>query len=209
MKNRKKYRSYRELAAFEVEGVDFRIRRRRGSSELAIMAIHGGGIEPGTTEIADAVAGDRHSFYSFSGLKKSENFVLHITSRRFDEPIGLAVAGEATFILSIHGCGDSNLMILLGGRNEALKEKIRNSLEKDGFQVKNSVRFPGLSPMNICNRCLSGAGVQMEICHGLRSRMFYSLLRSERHNTTEVFNRFVTAVKKALEEYLKGPPPAF
>jgi phage replication-related protein YjqB (UPF0714/DUF867 family) len=199
MPSKTKYQSFRELAKAEVEGVDYRIRCRQGTSEIAVMAIHGGGIEPGTTEIAEAVAGDRHSFYSFSGLKKSGNFVLHITSRRFDEPQGLAVAGIANTIISIHGCGDSDPMVLMGGRNILLRDKIRKSLEKAGFQVKNSARFPGLSPMNICNRCRSGAGVQMEICHALRSRMFESLLRSERDKTTGVFHRFVDALKIVKE----------
>jgi phage replication-related protein YjqB (UPF0714/DUF867 family) len=200
MPGKTKYQSFRELAIAEVEGVDYRIRCRQGTSEIAIMAIHGGGIEPGTTEIAEATAAESHSFYSFSGLKESGNFVLHITSRRFDEPQGLAVARIANTIISIHGCGDSDSMVLMGGRDILLRDKIRKSLEKAGFQVKNSARFPGLSPMNICNRCRSGAGVQMEICHALRSRMFESLQRSERDKNTEVFHRFVNALKKAIED---------
>jgi phage replication-related protein YjqB (UPF0714/DUF867 family) len=200
MPSKLKYRSFRELAIAEVEGIDYRIRWRQGTSEIAIVAIHGGGIEPGTTQIAEAIAGDRHSFYSFSGLKKSGNFALHITSRRFDEPKGLAVARKATTVISVHGCGDSDSIILMGGRNIILKEKIRKSLEKAGFQVKNSVRFPGSSPLNICNRCRSGAGVQLEICYGLRSLMFESLLRSDRDKTTMVFHRFVDALKMAIDE---------
>ena len=58
------------------------------------MAPHGGGIEPGTTEIAEAVAGHEHTFYSFSGVKARGNSVLHITSSRFDEPEGIAIAKE-------------------------------------------------------------------------------------------------------------------
>jgi len=198
MPSKTKYQSFKQLALIEVEDVDYRIRCRQGASERLIMAIHGGGIEPGTTEIAEATAGDRHGFYSFSGLKKSGNFALHITSRRFDEPQGLAIAKNATTILSIHGCGDSDSIVLMGGRNTLLKDKIRKSLEKAGFQVKNSVRFPGLSPMNICNRCRSGAGVQLEISHGLRSRMFEGLLRSQRNKTTGVFNQFVDALKQVI-----------
>ncbi len=200
MTNKITYHSFKELALSEVEGVDYRIRFRQGISQIAIMAIHGGGIEPGTTEIAQAIAGDLHSFYSFSGSKVHGNFDLHITSRRFDEPQGLAIAKQSNTIISIHGCGDRDLMILMGGKDIALRKKIGASLQKAGFQVKDSVRFPGLSPLNICNRCRSGAGVQVEICQGLRSLMFESLLRSDRHKTTEVFHRFVDALKKAIEE---------
>jgi phage replication-related protein YjqB (UPF0714/DUF867 family) len=198
MVTKAKYHSFRELAENETENIDYRIRCREGASEMAIVAIHGGGIEPGTTEIADATAGDRHGFYSFSGLKKSGNFVLHITSRRFDEPIGLDIAERSKTVISIHGCGDSDSIVLMGGRNTLLKDKIRKSLEKAGFQVKFSVRFPGLSPMNICNRCRSGAGVQLEISHGLRSRMFEGLLRSQRNKTTGVFHQFVDALKQVI-----------
>jgi phage replication-related protein YjqB (UPF0714/DUF867 family) len=197
------YQSFKDLAKAEIEDVDFCVRYHQGISEIAILAIHGGGIEPGTTEIAEATAGDRHSFYSFCGLKKSGNFILHITSKRFDEPQGVAIAGRANTIISIHGCGDSDSMILAGGRNVMLKDKIQKSLEKAGFQVKQSIRFPGLSPLNICNRCRSGAGVQLEICHGLRNRMFKkSLLRSDRDKTTEVFHRFVDTLKTAIEDDL-------
>jgi phage replication-related protein YjqB (UPF0714/DUF867 family) len=200
MPSKAKYQSFKELASGEVEDIDYRIRYREGKSNIAIMAIHGGGIEPGTTEIAEETAGDRHSFYSFSGLKKSGNFVLHITSRRFDEPQGLAIAEQAETILSIHGCGDQDSMILIGGKDTQLKDKIQKTLQKAGFQTKLSVRFPGLSPLNICNRCRSGAGVQLEICYGLRIRMFESLLRSGRHKTTAVFQRFVDALKFAIDD---------
>ena len=200
MVTKAKYHSFRELAANETENTDYCICCREGTSEIAIMAIHGGGIEPGTTEIADAIAGELHSFYSFSGLKVSENFTLHITSRRFDEPIGLDLARQSKTVISIHGCGDSGLMILMGGRDIDLREKIGKSLVASGFQVKNSFRFPGLSPLNICNRCRSGVGVQLELCLGLRRLMFESLLRSGRENTTELFHRFVRALKMAIDD---------
>jgi phage replication-related protein YjqB (UPF0714/DUF867 family) len=200
MPSKTKYQSFKELAIAEVQDIDYRIRYREGKSNIAIMAIHGGGIEPGTTEIADATAGYRHSFYTFSGLKKSGNFILHITSRWFDEPQGLAIARRAETILSLHGCGDQDLMILMGGKDIQLKDKIQKSLQKAGFQIKQSIRFPGLSPLNICNRCRSGAGVQLEICYGLRRRMFESLLRSDRHKTTTFFHRFVDALKLAIDD---------
>jgi len=56
------------------------------SSGIAILSIHGGDIEPGTTRIANAIAGWDHSFYTFEGIKTARNLSLHITSTRFDEP---------------------------------------------------------------------------------------------------------------------------
>ncbi len=47
----------------ETKGKDYRIHLRHGKSGILVMAPHGGGIEPGTTEIADAVAGAERSFY--------------------------------------------------------------------------------------------------------------------------------------------------
>ena len=80
------YRSFRELARREPKEGAYLIEYRRGASGIAVMAIHGGGIEPGTTEIAEAVAGRDHSFYSFTGIKPEGNWRLHISSRLFDEP---------------------------------------------------------------------------------------------------------------------------
>jgi phage replication-related protein YjqB (UPF0714/DUF867 family) len=199
MADKAKYQSFKMLAEKEVENVDYRIRWRQGRSEIAIMAIHGEGIEPGTTEIAEAIAGGDHSFYTFSGLKTSGNAVLHITSRRFDEPAGLSMAKNAATIITIHGCLEKSRFIHIGGRNPDLKNKIAKSLKQAGYQINKSSRFPGLSPMNICNRCRYKAGVQLEIAYGLRMRMFKSLKRHHRDKTTEVFHRFVDAVKEVLK----------
>src|SRR5258705_12941810 len=60
-----KYRNFAELARNEVSGVDYRILVRRGMAAFAIVAPHGGGIEPGTSEITLAVAVEDFSYYSF------------------------------------------------------------------------------------------------------------------------------------------------
>ncbi|MFO8083844.1 MAG: poly-gamma-glutamate hydrolase family protein [Desulfobacterales bacterium] len=198
MADKAKYQSFKMLAEKEAENVDYRIRWRQGTSEIAIMAIHGGGIEPGTTEIAEAIAGGHHSFYTFSGLKTSGNAVLHITSRRFDEPTGLSMAKNAATIITIHGCLEKGRFIYIGGRSTALKNKIATSLKQAGYQIDKSSRFPGLSPTNICNRCRYKAGVQLEIAYGLRIQMFKSLKRHQRDKTNEIFHRFVDAVKEII-----------
>jgi phage replication-related protein YjqB (UPF0714/DUF867 family) len=53
---------------------------------VAIIAPHGGKIEPGTSEIAAAIAGDDYSLYRFQGLRDRPREELHITSAKFDEP---------------------------------------------------------------------------------------------------------------------------
>ena len=65
-----KYGSYAELARYEVQGRDYRVRAsERPHSPLLIVAPHGGMIEIGTSEIAHCVAGNEYSVFSFEGLK--------------------------------------------------------------------------------------------------------------------------------------------
>lgn len=84
-----KYPDFDTLSRNERAGVDFRILVRRAMSAFALVAPHGGGIEPGTSEIADGIAALEWSLYAFEGLKPSGNADLHITSTRFDEPMCL------------------------------------------------------------------------------------------------------------------------
>lgn len=51
-----KYNSMSELEAETTENSDWEIVTRDLDSQVIITAIHGGGIEPGTTEIADLTA---------------------------------------------------------------------------------------------------------------------------------------------------------
>ena len=50
------YPNFAALAQHERSGIDYRVVVRRAEPAFAIMAPHGGGIEPGTSEIADAIA---------------------------------------------------------------------------------------------------------------------------------------------------------
>lgn len=194
------YRTYRELKGNETEGQDYRIRKKWGPSGIAVMAPHGGGIEPGTTEIAEAVAGQAHTFYSFSGLKAQGNARLHITSRSFDEPVGGGIAEHSDAVLTIHGCKGADRTVNIGGQDRRLKEKIKNALRHADFPVRKSTRFLGIHPQNICNRSRRGMGVQLEISAGLRREMFPDLSRIERKNRTETFERFVRALREALSD---------
>jgi phage replication-related protein YjqB (UPF0714/DUF867 family) len=51
--------------------------------EFAVIAPHGGAIEPGTTEVAEAIAGDRFSFYTLEGVKTRDNKRLAHCKRTF------------------------------------------------------------------------------------------------------------------------------
>jgi phage replication-related protein YjqB (UPF0714/DUF867 family) len=194
-----KYNSFSDLFRGETAGVDYRIIKRTGDSGLTVMSIHGGGIEPGTTEIADAVAGKMHSFYSFSGTKTRGNKRLHITSTRFDEPVGLCMVRKSDTVLTIHGCREAESVVYIGGKNMGLGEKLRCELIKAGFTARPAARLPGMHPQNICNLCRSGTGVQLEISTGLRREMFAANPRMQPQMPTRVFNRFVSTMQNALQ----------
>ena len=65
------YTNFGELVQNEKADEDYTILYREVDSQVAIIAPHGGGIEPGTIDIADAIAGCDFTFYAFKGLKKS------------------------------------------------------------------------------------------------------------------------------------------
>ncbi len=192
------YRSIRELALHEPPGRAFLVRWRRGASGLVVMAIHGGGIEPGTTEIADAVAGDRHGFYSFVGIKQSGNGSLHLSSRLFDEAIGLRLAASARAVVSVHGCRGRDPWTYLGGRDEGMQRALADALRAAGFSAGKCPRFPGTSQQNICNRGASGKGVQLELSLGLRRLLFVDPALGDRKPRRENFHRYVSALGSCL-----------
>jgi phage replication-related protein YjqB (UPF0714/DUF867 family) len=195
-----KYAGYQELKRHESEGTDYIICSREGTSGIAVIAPHGGGIEPGTMEISDAIAGDEHTFYCFKGIKKSGNAGLHMSSKAFDEPLGVGLVKHSDTAISVHGCKDKQAVVYLGGLDRTLMKKIDRSLIQSGFNTdKNPV--PGLQgkhPGNICNRSRTDQGVQLEISEALRRRMFDHLTDINGRKRTEVFDTFVSAVRAAI-----------
>jgi len=167
-----KYGSFDELRRGEREGVDYNIRvvRRRNAS-VAITAPHAGKIEPGTSEIADAIAGDACSLYCFEGTKQNENFDLPITSANFDEPQCVELVAAHDQIISVHGlAGMRRQVVEVGGLDTVLRDAICKGLQDAGFsaEVITSGVLAGLSPSNICNKGARRRGVQLEITRGLR-----------------------------------------
>ena len=196
------YKSFAALAASEEAGVDYRVVMRRARLVFAVVAPHGGGIEPGTSEIASGVAGTRYSYYGFEGLKASGNAVLHITSTRFDEPAGRALVKLCTVVVTLHGehGDDGGKRVYLGGRDVALRTAVGNALDGRGFDVAEHTdpELQGLDPRNICNRGVSGAGVQLELTRSVRQTMFASLSPAGRKQPTARFHAFVAGVRSAL-----------
>ncbi len=170
------YKSYDELSKSEREGVDYRVVVHQRRAPVTIMAIHGGDIEIGTSDLAQAIAGDDWSLYLFEGIKREGNSKLHITSTHFDEPRALALVEGSPSCLSIHGFLEkSRSVVCVGGGNQVQRGKMSELLTGAaaglGIEVESPCkRFGGDNPRNIVNRCRS-PGVQLETSTALRRRL--------------------------------------
>lgn len=198
------YADWADLAAHETAGVDYRIDLRATGSETSHIAIHGGGIEQGTSELADAVAlATRASYYAMVGLKSSGNSVLHITSTNFDEPQALALQGSVYYTVSYHGYTGDEQITHLGGADLVLRNQIGAALDAAGFAVDiASVEIDGDNPLNITQRNRRGAGVQLELSRGQRAAFFPDgdLTRPMRDSgqRTPAFRAYVGALASVL-----------
>jgi len=197
-----KYRNFADLERHEQPGITYRIALRRAQTPFAIVAPHGGGIEAGTSEIADAVAGLTHSFYTFEGLKTDGNTELHITSTRFDEPTCVTLIGVSDVVVTIHGehSDDEGEGVFMGGLDSTRGDRIAAVLTREGFDVRTHANpnLQGREACNLCNRGLAAAGVQLELSKAVRRTMFDSLTREGRTHTTARFDVFVNALREAL-----------
>ncbi len=196
-----RYRNFEDLAAHEEENLDFRIRSVDRYGASAVIAPHGGGIEPGTSELAEAIAGDDLSFYSFEGLKKRNNCVLHITSSHFDEPKAVVLVNGAPTVVALHGeqnCRDQ--VAFLGGLDKGLRKRVQKELQAAGFVVRIHAdpHLQGIEKNNICNRGQSGRGVQLELSQPLRRACFTAFDRNGRKRRIDLGNKFVEAMRAAL-----------
>lgn len=166
-----RYATFSALKAKETEGADYQVVvRRRPTSNVAVIAPHGGGIEPGTSIIARLVAGRDHNLYIFEGSEGSGNSALHITSHRFDEPRCLQLLNRCDTAVAIHGCGGDHPRIVLGGLDQPLVDRVRAGLVRARLPVteEDDDSYPGQDPSNICNRTAKRCGVQVEISLDLR-----------------------------------------
>ena len=197
-----RYRNFAGLRECEAEGRDYRICLRRGKGSFAIMAPHGGKIERGTSQLAEAIAGNEHTFYSFDGIKDINNHHLHITSDRFDDPRALALASSVRTVITIHGAKGQNRNVYTGGQHLHLEEKILHSLRYAGFTAMHdpSPTRQGMGVTNICNRGYDGKGVQIELTQGLRKNLFNPVHGGANWIPNEMFHILVEALRTVLVE---------
>lgn len=209
------YRNFAELSAHQREGVDYQIQLVNRHSPITVLAIHGGGIEVGTTELAERIAGSEWSYYSFLGIKSERpndlglrprrNGVLHLTSHHFDEPQALDLVqspGQSDYCLSIHGFFEDagRSIACVGGGNSELRDnvaqEIRSEFSSGAFRVAVEVpcrRFGGTDPNNIANRCHQ-RGMQLELSHSLRRQTL---------ENPEIAERLAGAIRRAAQRLLR------
>lgn len=174
-------------------------------SKICVFSPHGGGIEPGVSELVMEIAGEDFSWYLFEGKQRADNWNLHIKSHCFDEPQAIKFLQQHRIALAIHGeCEADFAATYLGGRDIQHRQHIGDFLRRAGFTVPDETprSLVGTHPCNICNRCRSRRGVQLEITRRQRRRFFCGDFRklTGRRRRTVIFGKYVDAVRAALHE---------
>lgn len=173
------YRNFAELAAHNVEGRDYQIVIRERGARALVMAFHGGLIEPGTSELAETIAGEEFSFYTFKGLLNDGDQTrlsrLHLTSTRFDEPNLRRLVSSSRRCLSTHGLGFSAIDFCVGGGDAKWRKTVTKKLQ-DKFPAFLACELccpplNGTSRLNPVNGCDKEGGVQLEMSPQVRTRI--------------------------------------
>jgi phage replication-related protein YjqB (UPF0714/DUF867 family) len=178
------FKNFAELSRTYREGVDYEIVSRdlpRGTrGRPFVFAIHGGAIETGTTELANAVAGKEAAFYSFVGKtteQRPKADMLHLTATHFDEPRLEKMLPRADQCLSLHGFGGEEADFCVGGANvkarRALVLELRKQLPDWRTCEICCPPYLGIAKKNVANRCGKPArsGVQIEMSPAARKEI--------------------------------------
>lgn len=202
-----KYPTMTDLKSHTKECKDWEIETNDETNPTIIAAIHGGGIEPGTTEIARELADKSGSgFYSFRGLRYQNNRDLHVTAVHYNEPIAQKMVRQSERTITIHKASLKDSDVYIGGRDTALKNRISRYLSERGIIVTRAEGgLSGMNPHNIVNQNKNHAGVQMELSNHFVRSFFkngdmskYS--RENKDNWTSNFHAFIDGMKEALDE---------
>jgi phage replication-related protein YjqB (UPF0714/DUF867 family) len=169
-----------------VLGRDFRV--AFGDSKIEhclLVAPHGGGIEPGTSEILRSfVEVGGWAWYEFAGfLRKGNKEALHISSTRFDEPTLKSMLPQAGFVITFHGSSESGEpSVYVGGKwklgRQTVIESINSCAKEHGIRATDAVddagaaQLCGLDDANITNLGRRTEGVQLEFSRGARNLLF-------------------------------------
>jgi phage replication-related protein YjqB (UPF0714/DUF867 family) len=187
------------LVSNKISGVDYFQRVLDRDSDIAILAPHAGGIEPGTGKLAQSISGNDLSYYIFEGIQYANNRELHLPSTKFNDPRCVNLLQKTKVAVSIHGCSFPEEVVFVGGLNTLIITQILEQLNTFGFCAsRDQTDHSGQHPSNICNLCESKKGVQIELSRPLRNTFFRSLDRPGREHPTTAFAKFVVAMRNAL-----------
>jgi phage replication-related protein YjqB (UPF0714/DUF867 family) len=200
------YASFSELVFKTTKDVDYRLAVHQPSQEMALVAIHGGAVEPLTGELATAVAGDDYSRYVFEGLRPSGNDALRIPVTRYDEMRLRALLERSLAALSLDGVPGEQPIVHLGGSNRALKELVSQALEAAGFATGRLVTPGGAhDPARFYNWPQRG-GLHLELTQALRQSLVDRSLAApgwqEPAARNARFALLVATLREALAVYL-------
>ena len=145
---------------------------------LGLMAIHGGGIEPGTEEIARFVAYQSGaSLYVYAGRRSGGNLSLHRPSHdgRIEErALVVQFLKHVKTAISIHGHGRRHNRAYVGGLHQSMVQSFvelaRPALSQYEWISDPEIIPPGLSgrsPSNVVN-LPPAKGMQLELPLKLR-----------------------------------------
>lgn len=204
------YSSYRPLAAEKILGIDYTISNRYGTGDyLVYLAIHGGAIEPPTSQLATYCANTTGAFYTFEALSDLTAPSLALPAVSFDEPFCQVNVGNSARAISFRGVTDqreSEEVAYLSGLDDVLVALVGQELVEAGFVVDTPpLRFEGSDPANIVNQTRLYAGVQIDLTRSLRRTFFaggdLSLTSvSNPANRLPAFAAFGDAVKRAAAQ---------
>jgi phage replication-related protein YjqB (UPF0714/DUF867 family) len=191
------YTDFKELARHERVGADYTTEVASRHSTISVIAIHGGGIEPGSETIVREVAGNDLSYYIFLATKPEGNRILHVTSTHFDDPEALSIVGSSQVCISIHGFKEEEKdTACIGGGNSKLATSIADRLKASKLPItieSPCPRFGGTASENITNRSAKG-GAQIELSTHLRKRFL---------KDDSLARKFSRVIREAVLSFIK------
>lgn len=203
-----KYATMTQLLSLTTENKDWKIETDKiMNANTLITAIHGGGIEPGTTELAKLTSEiSKQNYYSFNGIRSTNNTDLHVTSTRYDEPTLLGML-NIPYTVSIHGASGKHKIIYLGGKDTDNMKIMSDKLTQAGFNVQTPFEgIEGGKDNNIGNKNSRNKGIQLELTTALRKSLFVDndfgrANREDRSKWTADMTTLATAISDAIKEF--------
>lgn len=198
-----------------VLGRDFRVAFGDSKIELCLLvAPHGGGIEPGSSEIMRAVADlGGWAWYEFAGFLRQRNKeCLHIASIHFDEPMLQKMVPQAEFVVAFHGAGEAREpVVYVGGRwnegRQIILESINSSFERHHIRARDAIQegigehLRGWDAKNITNLGKRGEGIQLEFSRRARNLLFPpDCSREARGRRSASLRPLASSIHKAITE---------